>query len=222
MPISIAIDGPAGAGKSTISKKVAILRNLTYLDTGAMYRACALKAIRQGISCTDPAGVNAMLQDTDITIDCDGGRQIILLDGEDVSELIRTPEISKGSSDISAVDSVRLKMVDIQRRIAKGRDVILDGRDIGTFVLPDASIKIYLTASVEERAQRRFAELAAKGDCAVTYEEVKKDIEYRDYNDSHRSLAPLRKAEDAIEVDTTTLTVEQSVNEIIAIIDSKC
>ncbi|MHB1453674.1 MAG: (d)CMP kinase [Saccharofermentanales bacterium] len=222
MPISIAIDGPAGAGKSTISRKVAILRNMTYLDTGAMYRACALKAIRLGVSCTDQAGVDAMLQDTDITIDCEGGRQVILLDGEDVSGLIRTPEISKGSSDISAVGSVRLKMVDIQRKIAKGRDVILDGRDIGTFVLPDATIKIYLTASVEERAQRRYAELAAKGGCAVTFEEVKKDIENRDYNDSHRVLAPLKKAEDAIEIDTTSLTIEQSVDKIIAIVDSKC
>jgi cytidylate kinase len=222
MPISIAIDGPAGAGKSTIARKVASMRHMTYLDTGAMYRACALKAIRRGISCTDPAAVGEMLAGTDISIDCDDSRQIILLDGEDVSGLIRTPEVSKGSSDISAIESVRLKMVEVQRRIAKGRDVILDGRDIGTFVLPDATIKIFLTASVEERAQRRFAELAAKGGSTASYEEVKKDIEYRDYNDSHRALAPLKKAEDAIEVDTTSLTVEQSVGRIIAIIESRC
>ena len=222
MPISIAIDGPAGAGKSTIAKKIAGIRGMTYLDTGAMYRACALKAIRMGISCNDAVRVGEMLRTTDIAIDCEDGRQIVLLDGEDVSGAIRTPEVSKGSSDISAIEPVRIRMVEIQRSIARGRDVILDGRDIGTYVLPDASVKIFLTASVEERAQRRFAEMKEKGSTTVTLEEVAKDIAYRDYNDSHRSLAPLRKAEDAIEVDTTSMTIDQSVERILAIIESRC
>ncbi len=222
MPISIAIDGPAGAGKSTIARRVAARLDMIYLDTGAMYRACALKAIRLGIPCTDARRVAAMLRDTDVAVDFGGGRQNILLDGEDVTALIRTPEVSRGSSDISALEPVRLRMVDIQRGIAAGRDVILDGRDIGTFVLPDATVKIYLTASAEERARRRCAEMAEKGMAGISFEEVLKDIEYRDYNDSHRSLAPLKKAEDAVEIDTTHMTIEQSAEQVIAAIGAKC
>lgn len=222
MSISIAIDGPAGAGKSTIAKRIANLRNLVYLDTGAMYRACALKAIRTGISCTDPEPVNEMMDSTDISIKYVNETQQIYLDGENVTSLIRTPEVSKGASDISAIQSVRLKMVDLQRAIAKGTDVILDGRDIGTYVLPDADVKIFLNATPDERAGRRLLELRQKGDTTSSFEEVKKDIEYRDYNDSNRAFAPLKKAEDAIEVDTTFKSIDEVVEEIVAIIDTKC
>lgn len=223
MPIAIAIDGPAGAGKSTIARLIAKEKNLLYLDTGAMYRACALKAIRTGISCKDDADVTEMLKDTIITLsfDKESGQQIYL-DSENVTCLIRTPQISTGASDISAISAVRLQMVDIQRNIAKCNDVIMDGRDIGTFVLPDARIKIFLTASVEERANRRVLEFHQKGQTAVSYDEVKKEIEYRDYNDSHRELAPLKKAEDAIEIDTTAKSIDEVVEEIIAVMEGKC
>lgn len=223
MSLAIAIDGPAGAGKSTIAKMIAGEKNLLYLDTGAMYRACALKAIRSGISCKDEAKVKEMLAGTAISISFDQNRcQWIYLDGENVSHLIRTPEVSTGASDISAIPAVRLQMVEIQRDIAKDCDVIMDGRDIGTFVLPDAGVKIFLTASVEERAKRRLLEFQQKGRNDVTYEEVKKEMEYRDYNDSHRELAPLKKAEDAIEIDTTAKSIEEVVEEIIAVITKKC
>lgn len=223
MSLAIAIDGPAGAGKSTIAKMIAKKRDLLYLDTGAMYRACALKAIRSGISCTDATKVKEMLMDTTISISFDQDRcQQIYLDNENVSSLIRTPEVSTGASDISAIPAVRLQMVEIQREIAKDCDVIMDGRDIGTFVLPDAAVKIFLTASVEERANRRLLEFWQKGRADVTYEEVKKEMEYRDYNDSHRELAPLKKAEDAIEIDTTAKSIDEVVEEIIAEIEERC
>lgn len=222
MSIAIAIDGPAGAGKSTIAKIIAKEKNLLYLDTGAMYRACALKAIRKGISCKDDDNVTKLVKETTITISFEGDSQQIYLDQENVTHLIRTPEISTGASDISAIPSVRLQMVDIQREIAKGNDVIMDGRDIGTFVLPDAEIKIYLTASVEERANRRVLEFKQKGNSDASFDEVKKEMEYRDYNDSHRELAPLKKAEDAIEIDTTSKSIKEVVDEIIAIINKKC
>lgn len=219
MPVSIAIDGPAGAGKSTIAKLIAKEKNLLYLDTGAMYRACALKAIRQGILCKDEPRVTLMLRDTVISLSFEDGQQQILLDNENVTRLIRTPEISTGASDISAIPAVRLQMADIQRRIAGTRDVIMDGRDIGTFVLPDATVKIFMTASVEERANRRVLEFHQKGNTDITFEEVKKEIEYRDYNDSHRKMAPLKKAEDAIEIDTTSKSIQDVAAEIIAIIE---
>lgn len=222
MSIAIAIDGPAGAGKSTIAKIIAKEKNLLYLDTGAMYRACALKAIRKGISCKDDNNVTNLVKETTITISFEGDSQQIFLDQENVTHLIRTPEISTGASDISAIPSVRLQMVEIQREIAKGNDVIMDGRDIGTFVLPDAEIKIYLTASVDERANRRVKEFQQKGNPDASFDEVKKEMEYRDYNDSHRELAPLKKAEDAIEIDTTSKSINEVVEEIIAIINTKC
>lgn len=222
MPIAIAIDGPAGAGKSTIAKRIAKERNLIYLDTGAMYRACALKAIRNQISCKDETLVTEMLKTTRISISFEQGVQQIHLDQENVTSLIRTPEISTGASDISAITSVRLQMVETQREIAKGNDVIMDGRDIGTYVLPDARVKIFLTASVDERANRRVKEFHEKGNHEASFEDVKKEIEYRDYNDSHRALAPLKKAEDAIEIDTTMKSIDEVVDEIIAIIEMKC
>lgn len=222
MPLAIAIDGPAGAGKSTIAKNIAKQRNYLYLDTGAMYRTCALKAIRKGISCKDEDAVTEMLQETDISISFDEGVQQIFLDKENVTALIRTPEVSTGASDISAIPSVRLQMVDIQRKIAECNDVIMDGRDIGTFVLPNAAVKIFLTASVDERAQRRVKEFHQKGETGISFEDVKKEIQYRDYNDSHREFAPLKKAEDAVEIDTTSKSIDEVVDEINAIINEKC
>lgn len=222
MPLAIAIDGPAGAGKSTIAKNIAKQRNFLYLDTGAMYRTCALKAIRNGISCKDESAVTEMLKETDITISFDESGQQIFLDKENVTALIRTPEVSTGASDISAIPSVRLQMVDIQRKIAECNDVIMDGRDIGTFVLPNATVKIFLTASVDERAQRRVKEFHQKGETGISFEDVKKEIQYRDYNDSHREFAPLKKAEDAVEIDTTSKSIDEVVEEINAIIEKKC
>jgi len=222
MHISVAIDGPAGAGKSTIAKNIAKKKNFIYLDTGAMYRACALKAIRNNIDCNDSDLVTKMLDSTDINIKFENGLQQVYVDGDNVTPLIRTPEVSKGASDISAIHSVRLKMVEIQRSIAKDKNVILDGRDIGTFVLPEAEIKIFLTASIEERAKRRYLELIDKGMEDVSFEEVINDIKYRDLNDSSRDFAPLKKAEDAIEIDTTSKSIEEVEEDIIAIIKEKC
>lgn len=222
MPIAIAIDGPAGAGKSTIAKRIAKERNLLYLDTGAMYRACALKAIRSNISCKSENDVNAMISNTVITISFESGNQQIYLDMENVTSLIRTPEVSTGASDISAIPSVRIQMVDIQREIASCNDVVMDGRDIGTFVLPNANYKVFLTASVDERASRRLLEFQQKGNNEISFDEVKKEMEYRDFNDSNRSFAPLKKAEDAIEIDTTSKSIDEVTDEIIALIDEKC
>lgn len=225
MPYSIAVDGPAGAGKSTIARKVAELKALVYIDTGAMYRACALKAIRLGISCSDAVSVEKMMEDINIDFkgsDTNSIDRNIFLDGEDVSSLIRTPDVSKGASDISALSSVRIRMVELQRKMAEGYNVILDGRDIGTFVLPSADLKIFLTASADERARRRLDEMRAKGDIISDFEDVKRDIEYRDHNDSNRSLAPLRKAEDAVEIDTTRMSIEQVVEAVCKLIVIKC
>ncbi|MFA6735942.1 MAG: (d)CMP kinase [Saccharofermentanales bacterium] len=225
MPYSIAVDGPAGAGKSTIARKIAELKALVYIDTGAMYRACALKAIRLGISCSDAVSVEKMMEDINIDFkgsDTNSIDRNIFLDGEDVSSLIRTPDVSKGASDISALSSVRIRMVELQRKMAEGYNVILDGRDIGTFVLPSADLKIFLTASADERARRRLDEMRAKGDMISDFEDVKRDIEYRDHNDSNRSLAPLRKAEDAVEIDTTRMSIEQVVEAVCKLIVIKC
>ncbi|NCU25739.1 (d)CMP kinase [Candidatus Nomurabacteria bacterium] len=225
MPYSIAVDGPAGAGKSTIARKIAELKALVYIDTGAMYRACALKAIRLGISCSDAVSVEKMMEDINIDFkgsDTNSIDRNIFLDGEDVSSLIRTPDVSKGASDISALSSVRIRMVELQRKMAEGYNVILDGRDIGTFVLPNADLKIFLTASADERARRRLDEMRAKGDIISDFEDVKRDIEYRDHNDSNRSLAPLRKAEDAVEIDTTRMSIEQVVEAVCKLIVIKC
>lgn len=216
----IAIDGPAGAGKSTIAKLIAKRFDIVYIDTGAMYRAIGLKALRNGIKCTDDDKISEMLASTDINLANDNGILSVYLDGEDVSRAIRQPEISKMASDISAVPQVRYAMVDMQRKLAAGTDTVLDGRDIGTFVLPNADCKIFLTASVDERARRRCKELSERGE-NVTLEQVKNDIIQRDYNDSHRKLAPLKKAEDAVEIDSTGLTIEEVCDKIVAIIKGK-
>ncbi len=218
--MNIAIDGPAGAGKSTIAKLLAAKLDILYLDTGAMYRAVGLKALNTGVDISDAAAVEKMLADTKIDVTQENGVQHVYLDGNDVSSAIRENAVSKAASDISAVPCVRYKMVELQREIASRCDTVLDGRDIGTFVLPNAEYKIFLTASAEERAKRRYAELKAKGS-TLTLEQIKDDIVKRDYNDSHRTLAPLKKADDATEVDTTAMSIDDVVGRIYAIIGAK-
>lgn len=218
--MNIAIDGPAGAGKSTIAKLLAAKLGILYLDTGAMYRAVGLKALNTGVDISDAAAVEKMLADTKIDVTQENGVQHVYLDGNDVSSTIRENAVSKAASDISAVPCVRYKMVELQREIASRCDTVLDGRDIGTFVLPNAEYKIFLTASAEERAKRRYAELKAKGS-TLTLEQIKDDIVKRDYNDSHRTLAPLKKADDATEVDTTAMSIDDVVGRIYAIIGAK-
>lgn len=212
--LTIALDGPAGAGKSTIAKLLAKQLSVLYLDTGAMYRAIGLKAIRTGVSVRDEAAVSEMLKDTHLEIVFDAGNQSVILDGEDVSQAIRTPEASLAASDISALPVVRIHLVEMQRQMAAQQSLILDGRDIGTYVLPDAPFKFFLTADPGERARRRLLDLQARGDLTTTLEEVRQDIEYRDRQDSQRSLAPLKQADDAILVDTTNMSIEQVVESI--------
>ena len=206
---SIAIDGPAGAGKSTVAKAVAAELGAMYLDTGAMYRAFGLYMLRRGAT-HDPEAIVAAVNDVDITVTFVDGAQHILLGGEDVTQAIREPEVSMAASAISAVPEVRERMVALQRRIAEGHSVIMDGRDIGTKVLPNATLKLYLTASPEVRARRRCDELAQKG-MPEPYEQVLKEMLERDYQDSHRAASPLRPAEDAVELDNSDLDLEGTV-----------
>lgn len=216
----VAIDGPAGAGKSSIAKAAATKLKFVYIDTGAMYRAVGLAALRSGIEPNDAEAVAEILPQVDITISHDETGQRIFLCGDDVSEEIRKPEVSVAASDAAAIGAVREKLLELQRGIAEKSDVIMDGRDIGTHVLPNADVKIFLTASVEERARRRYRELVEKGaDCNI--EAVKRDIEYRDKNDSEREIAPLREAEDSVRVDTTGLSFEESVQKVLDIISVK-
>ena len=208
--ISVAIDGPSGAGKSTIARAAAKRFGLIYVDTGAIYRTVAHAVFSSGGDCQDRETVIAALPSLNISMDYDeNGVQRMLLDGEDVSEQIRLPENSLRASQVSALPEVRAFLLDMQRDLAKRESVVMDGRDIGTVVLPDATLKIFLTASAERRAERRFRELQEKG-VETTFEEVLRDIEKRDYNDSHRAVAPLRQADDAILIDTTALDFEQS------------
>ena len=216
----IAIDGPAGAGKSSISKKVAKKLGYVYIDTGAMYRTVGLKAVRCGIETTDAEGVASILPTLDIDIRHEGVEQHIYLDGENVSDKIRTPEISMAASNVSAIPAVRVAMVDMQRKLAQNHDVVMDGRDIGSFVLPDAEIKIFLTASVEARAKRRYNELIEKGE-KVRFENVKGEMIQRDKNDSTRAVSPLVVAAGATVIDTSLLSFEESVNTVIEHIRSK-
>lgn len=218
MSVAIALDGPAGAGKSSIAKRAAKALGFIYVDTGALYRTIGLAATRKGVEPKPSLEVEKLL--SEITVDLtfnDKGEQIVLLDGEDVSGLIRTPEASMMASKISAVPSVRAYLLDLQRNMAKSHNVIMDGRDIGTVVLPEAKVKIFLTASPEARAQRRYKELCEKG-MDVKYEDILNDVITRDYNDTHRETAPLRPAEDCVMVDTTELDFEQSVEKIISVI----
>lgn len=214
--INIAIDGPAGAGKSTVARAVAKKLGILYLDTGAMYRAMALKAMREGIDPNDKEQVLPLLECTEIYAKNIGGTQHTYLDGEDVSGLIRTSEISRGASDISAIPDVRIKLAQIQRNIAHTSDVVMDGREIGSYVIPECENKFYVTASVDERARRRLLELKEKGrDNGMTVEDMAKDIAERDYNDSHRAFAPLLRLPEAILIDTTDLTIDEAVNAVL-------
>ena len=208
--IRIAIDGPGGAGKSTIAKQVARALDIDYIDTGAMYRAVGYKLIRDDVDMYDKDALLAMLDATDI--DFSGGRTI--LDGEDISDRIRTQEISRKASECSALAPVRAKLVELQKKMGSTKSVIMDGRDIGTVVLKDAELKIYLTASAEERASRRHRELLLKGE-DISYEKVLADMQERDYNDMHREITPLRKADDAIELDTTGMSIDEVTEYIL-------
>lgn len=216
--IRIALDGPSGSGKSTIAKKLSKELDILYLDTGAMYRATALKAIKLGIDSFDAQGVDTFINDIDLEIKYVDGAQHTFLDGEDVSEKIREPHVSMAASNISSLKNVRLKMVDMQRKIASGTSCVLDGRDIGSYVLPDADFKFYITASVDERAQRRYKELVAKGH-QVDFENLRQEIEQRDYNDKNRDFSPLKKADDAIEIDTTEMSIEQVCEKVLSYVN---
>jgi len=215
--IRIALDGPSGSGKSTIAKKLSKELNILYLDTGAMYRATALKALSLNIDTFDVEGVKTFIDDINLEIKYIDGAQHTFLDGEDVSEKIREPHVSMAASNISSLVPVRLKMVDMQRKIASKMSCVLDGRDIGSYVLPDADFKFYITANVTIRADRRFKELTLKGH-DVDFETLKQEIEQRDYNDKNRDFSPLVKADDAIEIDTSYMTVNQVIDKVLNII----
>ncbi|MBR2133751.1 MAG: (d)CMP kinase [Eubacterium sp.] len=218
--INVAIDGPAGAGKSTIAKAAAKALGFIYVDTGALYRAIALNAVRNNIT-DDKDKIVSMLEDTEVKLGfSEDGTQCVYLNGEDVSGLIRTPEISMGASKVSAIPEVRAFLLDLQRNIAKENNVIMDGRDIASVVLPDAQCKIFLFASPECRAERRYKELVEKGE-SVMYEDVLADVNQRDYQDSHREIAPLKPTEESVMADTSKLNLEESIDLIINIIKEK-
>jgi len=212
--LSIAIDGPAGAGKSTIAKILAKKLNILYLDTGAMYRTVAYGVLQKGANLEDQEHVIRILDSINIDVEHLDGMQRMYLDGIDVSEAIRSTEISNASSTVAVIPKVRLKLVKMQKEIAMHHSIVLDGRDIGTYVLPDADIKFFLDATLEERGQRRWKEMQGKGSC-LTLQNVTEDIRLRDLNDSSRDFAPLSKACDAITVDTTDKTIEQVVTEML-------
>lgn len=216
MSFNIAIDGPAGAGKSTAAKLAAKELGFIYVDTGAMYRTIALYLLRSGTDIEDEGALQAALEDIDVGISYEQNVQHMILNGEDVSGLIRTPEVSDMASRSSARPAVRKKLLDLQRQLAAREDVLMDGRDIGTAILPQADLKIFLTASVEERARRRFLEMKEKGE-ECSEEEIRKEIEERDYRDMHREISPLVQAKDAILLDTSDMTLEQVVEKITAL-----
>ncbi len=218
---SIAIDGPAGAGKSTIAKMVAEALNMLYIDTGAMYRTVAYKAIKKSIDTTDKNKLIQLINPIDIKLKHINGQQRIFLDGEDVSEEIRTPEVSIGASNVAAIPEVRIKLVELQREIAKDFNVVMDGRDIGTSVLPEAALKIFLTASLDERARRRFNEIKPIMGEELVFSDVLHDIEKRDKKDENREMSPLAKAKDAVELDTTGMSIGEVADKIINLAKSR-
>ena len=213
---SIAIDGPAGAGKSTVAKALARELGAMYLDTGAMYRAFGLAILRMGIDTHDRPAVVSHIEDVEVSVAFMDGQQRLLLENEDVTDAIRQPEVAAAASDVSTAPEVRRHMVALQQKIARGHSVIMDGRDIGTDVLPDATLKIYLTASAEQRALRRTQELKLKG-LPADYDQVLQDIQARDYQDTHRAASPLRVAEGAVVVDTSDMTLEEAVAAVRAL-----
>ena len=217
MPINIAIDGPSASGKSTIAKRVCEELDYKHLDTGAMYRCVALKVKRKGVDYTDEDAMETLLNSISIDFSPDGK---VFLDGEDVTEAIRTDEISMLASDVSARGQVREHLVRLQQAIAANKGYVMDGRDIGTVVLPDAEVKIYMVASVETRARRRYLENKQRG-IKSNLVKLKQEIMERDYQDSHRKHSPLRKADDAIEIDTSEMTIEEVVNEVLDIVNTK-
>lgn len=220
--VSIAIDGPAGAGKSTMAKAVAKDLGFIYVDTGAIYRTIGCHVALCGIGPKDVDGVTRLIDDVNIEIAYgDDGSQRMILNGKDVTGELRTPKMSDYASKISAMKVVREFLLDLQRDMARKHNVIMDGRDIGTVVLPQAEVKIFLTASAEVRAKRRFDELVAKGDKKATFEQVLADMKERDYRDMNRDVAPLKQAEDAVLLDTSDLTIEQSVAAIKAIVEKR-
>lgn len=210
MSFNIAIDGPAGAGKSTIAKRLSKELSFVYVDTGAMYRAMALYFIRNGIDHTDEAAISAACADIDITISYQDGMQCVILNGENVNEWIRTEEVGIMASNTSVYPKVREKLTALQQKLAQTSDVVMDGRDIGTCVLPHAQVKIYLTAGVDARAKRRYDELKKKG-VDADYAQIEADIKERDYRDMHRAVAPLVQAEDAVLVDSSAMSIEEVV-----------
>lgn len=218
--INIAIDGPAGAGKSTIAKAAAKALGFIYVDTGALYRAVAYFMLSRRIDVNKEDKVASYLCDVVPELKYIDGVQHVFLNGEDVSDKIRTPEVSMGASAVSAIPRVRDFLFDLQKKIAAENNVVMDGRDIGTVVLPNADVKIYLTASAEERARRRHKELTEKGE-NVSFEEVLADVNKRDYNDTHREVAPLKQAEDAILCDTTNVDLQGAIDMLINIINEK-
>lgn len=216
MSFNIAVDGPAGAGKSTIARLVAKKMNLIYVDTGAMYRAMALHMLKKGVDIHDDEAVIAECVNADITIKYEEGVQVVYLNGENVNAFLRTQQVGDAASRTSVLPPLRARLLELQRNLAKNSDCIMDGRDIGTCILPHADVKIYLTASSAVRAKRRYEELAAKGvECNL--EQIQAEIEERDYRDMHRETAPLKQAEDAIAVDSSDMTIEEVVNKIIEI-----
>lgn len=218
--ISIALDGPAGAGKSTVAKGVAKQLGFIYVDTGALYRTVGLKFLRDGYNTELECDIESVLKTIEVNIKFIDGTQHVFLNGEDVSDEIRTPSASMMASAVSAKPPVRAFLLEMQRKLARENNVIMDGRDIGTVVLPDATLKFFVTASVSERADRRYRELKEKG-MNVNYDDIYKDIETRDYNDSHRDIAPLKPAEDSIIFDTTGNTLEESINKLLTIIKER-
>lgn len=215
--IAVAIDGPSGAGKSTIARRAAQALSFIYVDTGALYRTIGLYMSQHMEDTKDAKTVEALLPKVSVELRFIGGEQRVFLNGEDVSEKIRTPQAAMHASNVSAIPAVRAFLLDMQRELAASSNVIMDGRDIGTVVLPKAQVKIFLTASVEARAKRRLAEHEARGE-QIDFDELVREIETRDYNDSHRAAAPLKQAEDAVLVDTTDLSFEESVERIISLI----
>ncbi|NMA84779.1 MAG: (d)CMP kinase [Epulopiscium sp.] len=216
--ISVAIDGPAGAGKSTIAKAVAKALRMTYVDTGAMYRSVALYCIQYDIQ--EKSQIEMVMDKIHITLSYEDGEQKVFLNGRDVTNEIRTPEVAKMSSYIATFPTIRQQLVEIQREMARKQSVVMDGRDIGTYVLPDAPVKIFLTASTAERARRRYHEMQTKG-IVSSIAEIQAEIEQRDEQDMNRIVSPLKKAADAIEIDTTSDTIEEVVQKILDIIDKR-
>ena len=213
--INIAIDGPAGAGKSSVARAAAKKLGFIYVDTGALYRSIGVNAMRHNIPTDDRDGVTSLLPSTKLELKYIDGVQKVILNGDDVSEEIRLPEASMAASNVSAMPEVRAFLLDLQRDMAKNNHVIMDGRDIGTVILPDAQYKFFLTASAEVRADRRFKELKEKG-IEVDYRQLLDEIKQRDYNDSHRETAPLKQADDAVLIDSSNMSLEESIDAIVS------